>query len=150
MAKRLALILGIVFIAVGILGFVVPNLMGTHLSSAHNLIHLVSGGLALYFGTAGSLSGAKSFCIIFGIVYLGLGLAGFAFGTDMSSTLTPPGIHGHDSHLLRVIPGILELGLHDHLLHVALGLIFILGGVFTRANVAVMKRSVSSSEVYHH
>ena len=54
MAKTISTILGIVFLLVGLLGFAAPNLMGMHLSTTHNLIHLVSGALALYFGLKGT------------------------------------------------------------------------------------------------
>src|SRR5688500_17766718 len=80
MAKTIATILGIVFILVGLVGFAAPNLMGAHFSTAHNVIHLVSGAAALYLGLAGSLSAAKMFCLAFGAVYLLLGLAGFVIG----------------------------------------------------------------------
>ena len=80
MAKTIATILGVVFILVGICGFFAPNLLGTHLSTTHNLVHLISGAVSLYFGLAGTLSAARLFCIIFGIVYALLGVAGLALG----------------------------------------------------------------------
>ena len=77
MAKTIAKILGVVFILVGIIGFLAPGLLGMHLSLAHNFVHLISGALALYFGFAGTLAGARLFCIVFGVVYALLGVAGF-------------------------------------------------------------------------
>src|SRR5687767_12847220 len=77
MAKTIATILGIVFILVGLIGFAAPGLLGAHLSTAHNVIHLVSGAAALYLGLKGSLSAARMFCLVFGAVYLLLGVAGF-------------------------------------------------------------------------
>ena len=120
MAKTIAKILGIVFILVGLCGFAMPNLLGAHLSPLHNIVHLVSGALALYFGFAGSLSGAKMFCIIFGIVYALLGICGFLLGT-------PP------DHMFNVA-GLLHLGTMDHIIHILLGLIFLIGGFMTRAD----------------
>ena len=76
MAKTVCKILGVVFLLVGLVGFVSPNLLGSHLNAAHNVVHLVSGAIALYFGFAGSLSAAKTFCLVFGLVYLGLGVLG--------------------------------------------------------------------------
>ena len=76
MAKTVATIMGIVFLLVGIAGFVAPGVGGFHLSTAHNLIHIVSGAASLYFGLAGTLSGARLFCLAFGAVYGLLGLAG--------------------------------------------------------------------------
>jgi len=115
MAKTISTILGIIFLLVGLLGFAVPNLMGMHLSPLHNIIHLVSGALALYFGLKGTWESARTFCLIFGIVYALLGLAGFLFG-------------GAD-RLLRVIPGQFELMTPDHVVHLILGTLFIIGGL---------------------
>src|SRR5688500_20117571 len=80
MAKTVCKVLGVVFLLVGLAGFASPNLMGFHLGASHNLVHILSGVAALYFGFAGSLSAARMFCLIFGIVYLGSGLLGMAMG----------------------------------------------------------------------
>ncbi len=80
MAKTVCKILGVVFLLVGLLGFVSPDFLGAHLTAAHNVVHLVSGAVALYFGFAGSLAGAKTFALVFGVVYLGLGVLGFGIG----------------------------------------------------------------------
>jgi hypothetical protein len=119
MAKTIATILGIVFILVGLVGFAAPNLMGAHFNTAHNVIHLVSGAAALYLGLAGSLSAAKMFCIIFGAVYLLLGVVGFLIGT------------GAD-RMLALMPGTLEFGTMDHIIHVLMGGIFLVGGLVTK------------------
>src|SRR5436305_15219041 len=70
MAKTIATILGVVFILVGIVGFLVgpatpmmPNFLGTHLTTTHNLLHIISGAIAPYFGLAGTLAPAKMFDI---------------------------------------------------------------------------------------
>ena len=131
MAKKISLLLGIVFLLMGVAGFVLPNLLGTHLSLAHNLVHIISGAVAIYFGTAGSLSAARSFCILFGIVYGLLGVAGFLLGT--SGTVTMAGMENmSDGRLFKVIPGQLELGTMDHIVHVLLGTVFLIGGLATR------------------
>ena len=123
MAKAVATLLGIVFILVGLVGFAAPNLLGGHFNTAHNVIHLVSGAAALYFGLAGSMSGAKVFGIVFGAVYLLLGLAGFFAGGD------------HD-RMLALIPGTLEFGTTDHIIHVLMGGIFLVGGLLTKTETA--------------
>lgn len=132
MAKTLSTLLGAVFILVGIVGFVSPGFMGTHLSLLHNCVHIVSGAIALYFGLAGSLSGARMFCLVFGAVYLLLGVVGwFAGGADQ---VMSAGMHGMspDPKLLKIIPGQLELGQMDHIVHVLLGVVFLAGGVLTK------------------
>jgi hypothetical protein len=113
MAKTVAKILGVVLLLVGILGFThVLDALGAHLNPAHNLVHIVSGVIALYFGFAGSLSGAKTFCIIFGLVYLLLGICGLAIGD------------------LNIGP--LMFGKVDHGIHLIVGAVFLAGGLFTR------------------
>ena len=138
MAKTICKILGVVFILVGILGFLAPGMMGMHLSLMHNLVHLVSGALALYFGFAGTLSGARLFCIIFGVVYGLLGVAGFLLGHGAAHGVAgvPATHHGAaDSSLLAVLPGSLELASMDHIVHILLGIIFLAGGFMTRADL---------------
>lgn len=121
MAKTIATILGIVFILIGLVGFAVPGLLGAHLGTAHNVIHLVSGAAALYLGLKGTLSSARMFCLVFGAVYLLLGVAGFLLGT------------GGD-RMLHLIPGTLEFGTMDHVIHVLMGGIFLVGGLMTGSN----------------
>ena len=123
MAKTIAKILGVVFILVGLVGFVSPGFLGTHLSTTHNLVHLLSGAIALYFGFAATLSAARLFCIVFGIVYGLLGVAGFLLGSGpdrMFEALAPLGLH---------------LGTMDHLVHILLGVVFLIGGFLTKADV---------------
>ncbi len=135
MAKTIAKILGVVFILVGIIGFLAPGLLGLHLSLAHNLVHLISGALALYFGFAGTLSGARLFCIVFGVVYALLGVAGFLLGHAGAHTVAAVPAHGQDSSLLAVLPRMLELASMDHIVHILLGLVFLIGGFLTKADI---------------
>ena len=124
MANRIATILGAVFLLVGIIGFVMPTLLGAHLSLAHNIIHLVSGAVSLWLGLKGTPSGAKTFCLVFGVVYGLLGVVGFLMGTG-------------DDRLFTVIPDQLVLGTMDHLIHIAFGIIYLIGGLATRSPVRV-------------
>jgi len=117
MAKTVCKILGVVFLLVGVLGFAKPDLLGAHLMPAHNVVHLVSGAVALYFGFAGTLSGAKAFSLVFGVVYLALGILGMAIGS------------GADRMWMV---GPLHFGQADHGIHILLGVIFLAGGLFTR------------------
>ncbi|HEX8136665.1 MAG TPA: DUF4383 domain-containing protein [Pyrinomonadaceae bacterium] len=136
MAKTICKILGVVFLLVGLVGFVSPGFLGTHLSIVHNLVHLISGAVALYLGFAGSLSAARLFCIVFGIVYLLLGICGFLLGGPAVPTVAGLESMGSDSRLLRIIPHQLELGTMDHVVHVLLGIVFLIGGFLTKADVA--------------
>jgi hypothetical protein len=59
------------------------------------------------------------FCIVFGAVYLLLGVVGFLMGGD------------HD-RMLALIPGTLEFGTTDHIIHVLMGAAFLIGGLMTK------------------
>jgi len=120
MTKNIATVLGVIFLIVGLLGFAVPELMGMHLSPAHNLIHLVSGALALYFGLKGTPAAARSFCIVFGVFYGLLGVVGFFLPDRM----------------LTLIPNQLMLGPADHIIHVLLGVVFLAAGLYKRPALA--------------
>ena len=132
MAKTICKLLGVVFLIAGIAGFVAPNLLGFHLSMAHNLVHILSGILALYFGFAGSLSGARGFALAFGAVYLLLGIVGFIMGSPGTSTIA--GMTMEDNRLWKVIEGTLELGTRDHALHILLGIVFLAAALMTKAD----------------
>ncbi len=119
MAKTVCKILGVVFLLVGVAGFASPGLLGAHLTPPHNVVHIVSGVIALYFGFAGSLTGAKGFCLVFGVLYLALGVVGMAIGVDADRMWTV---------------GPLHLGQIDHAIHILLGIVFIAGGMFTKKN----------------
>jgi hypothetical protein len=99
---------------IGLIGFAFPGFMGMHLSVLHNVVLLLSGAMALYFGLKASTAAARAFCIGFGAVYGLLGLAGF--------------VAGGLGHPVTIIPGALVLGTMDHLVHLILGAIFLSAG----------------------
>jgi hypothetical protein len=138
MAKTIATVLGIGFILVGVLGFAAPALFGAHLSLTHTIVHLVSGALALYLGLKGTLAQARLFCLIFGAVYALLGVVGFLAGSPGSPSAGVPG--PADDRLFKVLPGLLELGTADHVIHILLGTIFLVAGLMTKAD---LKRATS-------
>jgi hypothetical protein len=117
MAKTVCKILGVVFLLVGLCGFAAPTLLGAHLTPAHNVVHIVSGIIALYLGFAGTLSAAKTFALVFGVVYLALGVLGLALGAG-------------EERMWMVGP--LHFGRVDHGIHVLLGIVFLAGGLFTK------------------
>jgi len=127
MAKSVTTFLGAAFLFVGLLGFAVPGFLGAHLTPAHNVIHLVSGALALYFGLSGTSAAARLFDIVFGSVYGLLGFIGFIAGQAGTSAL-----HGLDSRILEIIPAVLVLGTTDHVIHIVLGVVFLLSGMLTK------------------
>jgi uncharacterized protein DUF4383/short repeat uncharacterized protein DUF308 len=122
MAKTIATVIGVVFILVGIVGFLSPTLMGAHLGTLHNVVHLVSGAASLYFGTKGSLASARTFCLAFGIVYALLGVVGFLAGAG--------------EHRLLELPS-LTLGTMDHCIHIAIGALYLIGGLMTKSGAPI-------------
>src|SRR4051812_24422471 len=128
--RIIAIVLGAGFLLAGLLGFVSHDLMGMHLSTSHNLVHLISGVLALYIGLKGSLAAVWIFDLVFGVVYLLLGVAGFVAGGTAEPTAGVPGPGG--PYLWKVIAGMLELGTVDHLVHILLGVLFVIGGLIAR------------------
>jgi hypothetical protein len=118
MAKTAATVIGVVFILVGIVGFFSHEMMGAHLTNSHNVVHLVSGVISLYIGARGTLAAARTFCIIFGLVYGGLGVAGFAMGQ------------------IEVAAIDLLLGRMDHIIHLAIGALYLLAGLATKTSTA--------------
>ena len=118
MAKTTCKILGVAFLLAGVLGFVNPHLLGFHLTPIHNVVHLATAVAALYFGFAGSLSGARGFALGFGAVYALLGILGFvAPGVVAAVLMHPP-----------VGPGELT---PDNLFHVVVGGVFLAAGLAT-------------------
>jgi hypothetical protein len=106
MAKTFAMVLGVVLLLVGILGYVL-NPTGGHLlgifavDGVHNAIHLVSGiaGIA-----AATMGWARLYCQAFGVIYLLVGILGFV-ATDANGILL----------------GILHNNMADNFLHLAIG-----------------------------
>src|SRR5437899_12124782 len=85
MVKSAAILFGLVFLVVGILGFV-PSitkdemLLGIfHVNLAHNIVHLASGAVFLLCGLAGA-GPSRMFFRIFGIVYAVVAALGFYYG----------------------------------------------------------------------
>jgi hypothetical protein len=124
-AKSAALLLGVVFIIVGILGFIDNPIVGTspdaifHADSIHNWVHIVSGVLFVLFASSMPAS-VSGFMILFGIVYLGLGIYGMmTIGSEGTTKLL----------------GFLTVNGADNYLHIALGAVILLMGFVTRRTV---------------
>ena len=83
----------------------------------------------MWFGLKGTLNGARMFSWAFAIGYGLLGIAGMAFGR-----FGTPALHDMpaDPKLLTVIPGFLELGRNDHVLHIILAVVFVAAAVLAR------------------
>ena len=82
MVKTMAVLFGVIFLVVGILGFVPAvtkdgMLLGIfHVNAAHNAVHLLSGVVALFCGMS-SMSASRMYFRIFGLVYALVAVLGF-------------------------------------------------------------------------
>ena len=122
-SKSAALLIGVVFIAVGLLGFIDNPIIGTaegaifHADATHNYVHIASGVLFALVALMAPRSSA-GFMMLFGIVYLAIGVVGMV--SDTGSVF-----------------GFLHVNEADNYLHIGLGIVIFLLGVITRRKVAV-------------
>ena len=119
MSKTVCKIIGVVLLLVGLAGFVQPHLLGMHLTTIHNVVHLLTGLIAVYLGFAGTFTAARTFCLVFGAVYLALGILGFVAPGLVATVL------GHDGPLSAR-----ELS-PDNAVHVLLGAAFLVVGLMS-------------------
>lgn len=106
MLKKAATLFGVLFILIGILGFV-PGITNDgmllsifHVNTSHNLIHIVSGIAALTIGMS-SEKGARTYFQVFGVVY---------------ALVTVLGFMSMDSDIL----GLVANNMADNLLHIVI------------------------------
>ena len=113
MLKNLAWVFAVVFVVVGVLGFVPGITTDGHflgifeVDTLHNLIHLVSGIVA----AAVALSSAKNqklYFQIFGVVYAAVAVVGLVQGDT--------------------VLGLIATNMADHILHVVLALVLLYAG----------------------
>jgi Domain of unknown function (DUF4383) len=123
--QKAALAVGIVFLLVGVLGFV-PGITSNYdqlefatadsealllglfqVSILHNIVHLLFGVLGV--AMARSVSGARTYLVFGGIVYLVLFLYGLLVGQDSAANFVPLNTADDILHLLLGI-GMIALG----------------------------------------
>lgn len=101
MAKSIMYVAGVVFIVLGLLGFVNDPILGIFdVDALHNIIHLASGILALVFASQGE-SQARSYALILGIVYALITILGFMTGAGKVLGLVT--VNGADNYLHLVL-----------------------------------------------
>jgi hypothetical protein len=105
MLKPFTLVLGIVLLGVGIMGVVTGGhdheLIIFGINTTHNIVHLLSGALAVVTALAG-FKAAKLFCLAFGAVYGLVAVAGFV---NISPVVTMLNLNMADNWLHTAIAG---------------------------------------------
>jgi Domain of unknown function (DUF4383) len=80
MARTFTMILGVVLLLIGVAGFITGghdhDLLVFGINTTHNVVHALSGVVALLAANAGERP-ARIFCLVFGAVYGLVALAGF-------------------------------------------------------------------------
>ena len=117
MAKTLCKIFGVVLLLVGIAGFLRHDLLGMHLTMIHNIVHLLTAAIALYFGFSGSDASARAFCQVFGVIYLLLGVGGFVAPDVVAKVIQSRTVTGGEN----LTP--------DNIVHFLVGAVFLIVGL---------------------
>ena len=124
--RILALVLGIVFTLVGILGFFATSTMapgylfGFGVDVIHNIIHLVIGLVGLAAALTANGVWSRRYNQVFGIIYFVLGIAGLI-----------PALHFGMMGDMRLL-GITFVNGADNVLHLVVGIVMIAVGFFVR------------------
>lgn len=126
MAKSIVMLLGIVLVVAGVLGFFTDPVLGTFaVNGMNNALHIIAGVLALAMASMGARS-AKTYGKIFGVIYLVLGILGFVMGTDTK------------------LLGLFEVNTADNFLFTILGLVLLFIG-FSKAAASSSPRPMSGT-----
>ena len=126
--RVVALIIGIVFTVIGILGLIFDTtggyLLGFQVDLVHNLVHLVTGIL----GLAAAYTGwSRTFNQVFGIIYIIVGIVGLI-----------PALY-FDNRLL----GIMHVNPADNILHLVVGIVAAAVGFFVHDYVTGTARATN-------
>lgn len=129
MIKKLSWILAIVFLLVGILGFVPGITTNGHLlgifevDTLHNIIHLVSGLVFLWAAMSPAIG--KTVFKVFGVVYAIVAVVGLIQGDT--------------------VLGLISTNMADHILHVVLAVVILYVGFGMKDNKSGMSDAMPSA-----
>ncbi len=122
MAKKLAQVMGIILLIIGILGFI-PGVTNNELlfgafsvNAAWNIIYIIIGLIGAYVGMSAPAS-AKTYLQIFGVIYAIWAILGFVYGDSL-------------------ILGFIANNSADNWLHVVIALILLYGGFMGGSDAA--------------
>jgi hypothetical protein len=129
-ARIYALVVGAVLVAAGVIGFFYESAFSSDesvrgavlglldVNGWHNVVHIATGLLGIL--AARTLAGARTYCLLFGIVYAVVCLWGFILGGEGS--------------ILSIIP----INTEDNILHLVLGVLGV--GAYAASDPAVESR----------
>lgn len=127
--QNVARFVGWVMLVIGVLGFAAPLLMGMHLGFIHSMVYIIAGAVALWYGQNASERKTVRFNMVTGALFAIAGIAGLVFGKygfpSLGNVVNPV----EDPFLLELIPGWLEFGRADHIVHLVLGTTLLLSAV---------------------
>lgn len=126
MAKKLGLVLGVVFLLVGLLGFVSNPIVGDmgifHTNGGHSLVHIIT-GLLFIFVALKATNSTGIVLKVFGIVYLLVAILGFVMlGSQESVSLL----------------GFIDVNSADNYLHVILAVVVFAAGMMAGKKQTMM------------
>lgn len=126
-AKTLALVFGVIFVLVGLLGFVSNPLVGSgalfDTNTAHNLVHLLIGLILLAVALWAPMQSALWLKIL-GVVYLLVALLGYVTGSP--------------------ILGLVEINDADNWLHILLGIVLLAAGFWGKNDMMMGGSSMAT------
>ncbi|WP_413559228.1 hypothetical protein [Bdellovibrio sp. HCB209] len=124
-AQETGVVTGILLVTTGLIGTVVDNFLGAHLSLYSNLIFFITGGMLVWAGLSSEVR-AKKFSFAIGSFYAVLGVLGFIVGTPGMPTI---GRIVRDDSLWLLVPEHLEFGTRDHAIHLLIAAALFCGAV---------------------
>jgi hypothetical protein len=117
MATITSIVIGVLYVLLGAAGFV----LGDDADLYHNLLHFATGVVGVYVGFFGSTASTRRYFLAFGAGYLALGSLGFALGDPSAGFLTDVGLF--------------SVSTPDHIHHLLLGMVLLVGGTLTTVGV---------------
>ena len=113
MAKKVAMVFGVIFLILGVLGFIPNPIVGDdgavfHTDMMHNLVHIVLGIVLIWAGKKGGSTTVLTLKVV-GVIYLVVAVLGFLMGEGS-------------------ILGLMEVNGADNWLHLVVAILFLWAG----------------------
>jgi hypothetical protein len=114
-ARTYALAVGVVLVAAGVIGFFYESAFSSDesvrsavlgildVNGWHNVVHIATGALGIL--AARTLAGARTYCLLFAIVYTVVCIWGFAIGEASILSIVPVNTADNVLHLLLAAGG---------------------------------------------